>query len=62
MHIGPCGDVFPCFSYNMGNIRKNSLMQIWNGDKYRKFRRQLQQAGVRFSISLFMDKWCFESK
>lgn len=46
MHIGPYGDVFPCYSYNMGNIRKNSLMEIWNGDKYKKFRQQLQQAGI----------------
>lgn len=46
MHIGPYGDVFPCFSYNMGNVRKNSLMEIWNGDRYRKFRQQLQQAGI----------------
>lgn len=46
MHIGPYGDVFPCYSYNMGNIRKNSLMEIWNGEKYRKFRNQLQQAGI----------------
>jgi radical SAM protein with 4Fe4S-binding SPASM domain len=46
MHIGPYGDVFPCYSYNMGNIRKNTLMNIWNGEKYRKFRNQLQQAGI----------------
>ncbi|HSP05924.1 MAG TPA: SPASM domain-containing protein, partial [Acidobacteriota bacterium] len=46
MHIGPYGDVFPCYSYNMGNIRRNSLMEIWNGEKYRKFRKQLQQAGI----------------
>jgi radical SAM protein with 4Fe4S-binding SPASM domain len=46
MHIGPYGDVFPCFSYNMGNIRKNSLMDIWNGEKYKSFRKQLQQAGI----------------
>jgi radical SAM protein with 4Fe4S-binding SPASM domain len=46
MHIGPYGDVFPCYSYNMGNIRKNSLMEIWNGEKYKTFRKQLQQAGI----------------
>jgi len=46
MHIGPYGDVFPCYSYNMGNVKKNSLMEIWNGAKYRKFRQQLQQAGI----------------
>ena len=46
MHIGPYGDVFPCYSYNMGNIRKSTLMDIWNGDRYKKFRKQLQQAGI----------------
>ena len=46
MHVGPYGDVFPCYSYNMGNVRKNSLMEIWNGEKYKKFRKQLQQAGI----------------
>ncbi|HJZ13082.1 MAG TPA: radical SAM protein [Acidobacteriota bacterium] len=46
MHIGPYGDVFPCYSYNMGNVRKNTLMQIWNGDKYKQFRKQLQKAGI----------------
>jgi radical SAM protein with 4Fe4S-binding SPASM domain len=46
MHIGPYGDVFPCYSYNMGNIRKHSLMEIWNGQKYKQFRQQLQKANV----------------
>ena len=46
MHIGPYGDVFPCFSYNMGNVKKNTLMEIWNGERYKKFRKQLRQAGI----------------
>jgi len=46
MHIGPYGDVFPCYSYNMGNLKKNTLMEIWNGLKYRAFRQQLQKAGI----------------
>ena len=46
MHIGPYGDVFPCYSYNMGNVRKNTLMEIWNGQKYKQFRQQLQKAGI----------------
>jgi radical SAM protein with 4Fe4S-binding SPASM domain len=46
MHIGPYGDVFPCYSYNMGNVRKNSLMEIWNGEKYKSFRKQLRKAGI----------------
>ncbi len=46
MHIGPYGTVFPCFSLPMGNIRENRLMQIWNGDQYKAFRRRLRKAGM----------------
>jgi radical SAM protein with 4Fe4S-binding SPASM domain len=43
-HVGPYGDLFPCFSYSMGNIRNNSLMKIWNGLPYRQFRTALKRA------------------
>jgi MoaA/NifB/PqqE/SkfB family radical SAM enzyme len=46
MHVGPHGDVFPCYSYNMGNVREMTVQQIWNGEKYRGFRRDLKAAGV----------------
>jgi radical SAM protein with 4Fe4S-binding SPASM domain len=46
MHVGPHGDVFPCYSYNMGNVREMTVQQIWNGERYRDFRRELKAAGV----------------
>ncbi len=46
MHVGPYGTVFPCFSLPMGNIRETRLMQIWNGDQYKAFRRRLRKAGI----------------
>ncbi len=46
MHIGPYGEVYPCFSYSMGNVRKKKVSEIWNGDNYKGFRRKLREAGV----------------
>jgi len=39
--INEKGDVFPCcITYlRMGNLRNNSLKEIWNGRKYQKFRK-----------------------
>jgi radical SAM protein with 4Fe4S-binding SPASM domain len=46
MHVGPYGDVYPCFSYRMGNVREQRLMAIWNGAAYRRFRRELKAARI----------------
>ncbi|MFM6929762.1 MAG: radical SAM/SPASM domain-containing protein [Bdellovibrio sp.] len=42
------GNVVPCYEdYNeenfMGNLKDKSLMEIWHSDKYRQFRKDLQQ-------------------
>lgn len=46
MHIGPYGDVYPCFSISMGNIREQTLKQIWNGQKYCQFRSSLIKSKI----------------
>ncbi len=43
-HVGPYGDLFPCFSYSMGNTREQTLSAIWNGSKYRDFRKGLKKS------------------
>lgn len=35
-----------CFSYKAGNIRENSFRNIWNGERYKIFRRELKKAGA----------------
>ena len=45
-HVGPYGDLFPCFSYPMGSVRHASLAAIWNGPSYRAFRTALKAAGA----------------
>ncbi|MCD4654819.1 SPASM domain-containing protein, partial [bacterium] len=46
MHVGPYGTVYPCFSIPMGNLRDNTLTEIWNGHKYRQFRQKLRLAKI----------------
>lgn len=42
--ISPSGVVYPCsININMGNIRKNSILNIWNNKKYRQFRKKLKK-------------------
>ncbi len=46
IHIGPYGDVYPCYSYSMGNVRSSPLLKIWNNQKYRNFRIELLKAQI----------------
>ncbi|MCE5300965.1 MAG: radical SAM protein [Spirochaetia bacterium] len=46
--ISPYGEVFPCIpvsmvNYDMGNVKQDSLKDIWNGKKYVEFRRKLKK-------------------
>ena len=38
VHINVDGNVFPCMSISMGNVKKESLKGIINGEKFSKFR------------------------
>ncbi len=44
--INPFGDLIPCSNIDdlpFGNLRKNSLEEIWHGDKRSEFTRELKQ-------------------
>ena len=40
--INPSGDVYPCLSYKMGNIKEQKLIEIMNNPKYSCFRKNLK--------------------
>jgi radical SAM protein with 4Fe4S-binding SPASM domain len=41
--ISPFGDVFSCIENKpLGNIRENSITDIWNGDNYKTFRKEIE--------------------
>jgi MoaA/NifB/PqqE/SkfB family radical SAM enzyme len=44
--IHPNGEVSPCEGFNAGNLNDQTLMEIWNGEKLRRFRRTLRDAGT----------------
>lgn len=51
--IMPNGDVAPCRDYPdyiTGNLMDQSIFDIWNGDRYKKFRLALKDSGGTFPI------------
>jgi len=51
--IMPNGDVAPCRDYPdyvVGNIKEGSLLNVWNSERYRKFRTALKAEGGLFPI------------
>jgi radical SAM protein with 4Fe4S-binding SPASM domain len=44
--ISAYGDVYPCLSYRIGNIRQNSIKVLWNSDRFIAFRKCLQKQGL----------------
>ncbi len=45
LFIGSKGGVYPCFIQKVGNVREQSLKEIWNSPKMRKFRRRRRESG-----------------
>ena len=45
-HIGPTGNLFPCYSINCGNLLEKSFDEAWNGATFREFRRKLRDAKI----------------
>ena len=46
MMINPQGDVYPCLSLKIGNVREQSLKEVFNMPKYCCFRKNLKAAKV----------------
>ncbi len=40
VYVGSKGGVYPCWLQNMGNVRENTLTEIWNSPKFQEFRRR----------------------
>ncbi|HSA05810.1 MAG TPA: radical SAM protein [Candidatus Gastranaerophilales bacterium] len=44
--ITPQGNVYPCLSYKIGNVKNASIKEVWNNEKFAEFRRKLKKHGV----------------
>ena len=50
--INPMGDIYPCLSYKMGNIKEQKLIDIINNTKYRCFRKNLKHSKIFSSCQM----------
>lgn len=41
--VGPTGEVYPCLKHVCGNLTEQPFLSIWNGPRWRKFRRELSR-------------------
>jgi len=66
MQINPDGKVVPCYSWDypgiMGNCHEESVVDIWNGEKFRAFRRAMldgpaQAAAVCTDCNIIKYRW-----
>ena len=46
--INPEGEVYPCLSQRIGNVKESSLKELFNMPSYRCFRKNLKAAGGCF--------------
>lgn len=46
VQISPDGYLFPCLSYKIGNIKDQKLKDIWNNEKFIKFRKIIKENKV----------------
>jgi radical SAM protein with 4Fe4S-binding SPASM domain len=44
--VSPYGDVYPCLNYRIGNAREHALKDLWNHERYIRFRRTLAKKGI----------------
>ena len=44
--ITPEGDVYPCLSYKIGNVKDKNFMEVWNAPHFRCFRKNLKARKV----------------
>lgn len=44
--ITPQGNVYPCLSYKIGNVKNTPIKEVWNNEKFSAFRKNLKKYGV----------------
>jgi len=45
LYVGAKGGVYPCFIQKVGNVRENTLKELWNSPQMRTFRQRRRSAG-----------------
>ena len=46
LRVLPDGQALPCLDCHVGDLRRESLSAVWNGPRFRRFRRRLLRGGL----------------
>jgi radical SAM protein with 4Fe4S-binding SPASM domain len=49
VEINSNGDMSPCRDYHdfvVGNVKENTITELWNSEPYRKFRKSISEKGL----------------
>jgi radical SAM protein with 4Fe4S-binding SPASM domain len=49
VEINANGDMSPCrdyYDYVVGNVKTHTITELWNSDRYRRFRSSVEQDGL----------------
>lgn len=57
MIINPEGDVYPCLSLKIGNVKNKKLIDVYNETKFRCFRKNLKASKVFNSCQFCCELW-----
>ena len=41
--VDPRGRLYPCLTLDMGNVFESSFLEVWNGARFRAFRRLIRR-------------------
>ncbi len=55
--ITPEGDIYPCLSYKLGNVRGEKIQKVLNSAKYKDFRKLLQKYKIFNACQLCCDAY-----
>ena len=55
--ITPEGDLYPCLSYKIGNVRNERIQKVLNSDKYIDFRKKLQKYKIFNACQICCDSY-----
>jgi radical SAM protein with 4Fe4S-binding SPASM domain len=43
--VDPRGRLYPCLTLDMGNVFEEPFLDVWNGERFRAFRRVVRREG-----------------
>ena len=55
--ITPEGDLYPCLSYKLGNVRNKKIQDVLNNEKYKNFRKNLKSDKIYNACQLCCDAY-----